>query len=138
MSIDSLSPLNCVRGQPLEGLQPLTVSVCVYLCVCQWGRRQMAKFTHHISCPCGSTDSRRTEGDRAELKGSGFSLFPPSPSSLWPPHLPFFPPILHVPLSHPPCWPCSPLLLSDPETGSYLNGRGSGWEGAPSHFDPIS
>lgn len=37
MSIDSLSPLNCVRGQPLEGLQPLTVSVCVCICACVSG-----------------------------------------------------------------------------------------------------
>lgn len=35
----------------------------------------MAKFTHHISCPCGSTDSRRREGDRRELV-SGFLAFP--------------------------------------------------------------
>lgn len=66
----------------------------------------MAKFTHRISCPCGSTDSRRTEGDRVEEQGSGFSLFPPSPHSLWP-YPPSLPPILYVPLSHPPYCPLS-------------------------------
>lgn len=96
----------CVRGQPLVGLEPLSVSVCVCFYVCQWGGRQMVKFTHHISCPCGSTDSRRTEGDRAEEQGSGFSPFPPSPPSLLP--------ILYMLLSHPPCCPRYPILLSDP------------------------
>lgn len=64
----------------------------------------MAKFTHRISCPCGSTDSRGTEGDRVEEQGSGFSLVPPSPCS--PLALPTHP------FSHPVCAPLSPLVLS--------------------------
>lgn len=86
----------CVRGQPLVGLEPLSVSVCVFFYVCQWGGRQMVKFTHHISCPCGSTDSRRTEGDRAEEQGSGFSPLSSFPS---------------LPSSHPVYAPLTPSLL---------------------------
>lgn len=73
----------CMRRQPLVGLEPLIVSVCVYFCVC---RRQMAKFTHHISWSCGSTDSRGTE----RSGGAGLWFLPLSsvPSGL--PTLPSF------------------------------------------------
>lgn len=74
----------------------------------------MAKFTHHIRRPRGAPTPGGTEGDRADGHGSGFCLFPPSPSS----HpAPFPPPRCRLPTSQ------------DPQEGSYLNGRGSGPEG---------
>ncbi|TNN24086.1 hypothetical protein EYF80_065791 [Liparis tanakae] len=75
----------------------------------------MAKVTHHISCPCGRTDSRGAEGDRGtRLWFLPLSFFPSGFLPLAPSLPRSLPPILYVPFSHPPSCPGSPSLLPDP------------------------
>lgn len=83
-SIDSISPLNCVcERMAISGVRA-SHCVCVSVSV---GLKTNGQIHSSHQLPCGSSDSRRTEGDRMEEQGSGFSLLssglthPPFPPS---------------------------------------------------------